>query len=144
MKNRTKATFFAILAAALYALNVPASKLLLLKVPPTMMAAFLYLGAGIGMCVWGVATGEHRKALSLTKKELPFTVGMIVLDIAAPILLMMGLQHTHAHTHAHAHDGVVHTHAHDHVHSHTHIHGQDEEAHSHSHPKLEDHDHSHA
>ena len=44
-----KPIFFAILAAALYALNSPFSKLLLQNVPPTMMAGFLYLGAGIGM-----------------------------------------------------------------------------------------------
>ena len=44
MKTRT-AIFFAILAAALYALNAPVSKLLLTSVPPSMMAALLYLGA---------------------------------------------------------------------------------------------------
>ena len=43
------ATGFAILAAALYAINVPLSKLLLEHVEPTMMAAFLYLGAGLGL-----------------------------------------------------------------------------------------------
>ena len=48
MKQRS-AIFFAILAAALYALNAPASKLLLQHVPPSMMAALLYLGAGLGM-----------------------------------------------------------------------------------------------
>ena len=38
---------WAVLAAALYALNSPVSKLLLESVTPTMMAAFLYLGAGL-------------------------------------------------------------------------------------------------
>ncbi len=37
--------FCAFPAAVLYALNAPVSKLLLKSVPPTMMAAFLYLGA---------------------------------------------------------------------------------------------------
>ena len=41
--------FFAILAAGLYAINVPISKLLLNYVEPTMMASYLYLGAGIGI-----------------------------------------------------------------------------------------------
>ena len=42
-----KAVFFAVLAAVLYALNAPLSKLLLQNVPPTVMAGLLYLGAGI-------------------------------------------------------------------------------------------------
>ncbi|MEG0806358.1 MAG: DMT family transporter, partial [Lachnospiraceae bacterium] len=33
---------------------------------------------------------------SLTKKELPYTIGMVVLDIAAPIFLMIGLSMTTA------------------------------------------------
>lgn len=48
MKTKKLATAFAILAAALYAINVPVSKILLTQVEPTMMAAFLYLGAGVG------------------------------------------------------------------------------------------------
>lgn len=92
MKTKNIATLFAILAAALYAVNIPLSKVLLQFVQPTMMAAFLYLGAGVGLFVYGAAIKE--KGEKLTKAELPYTVGMIVLDIAAPILLMLGLQHT--------------------------------------------------
>lgn len=40
---------FALLAAVFYALSSPFSKLLLVEVPPTIMAAFLYLGAGVGV-----------------------------------------------------------------------------------------------
>lgn len=89
----------AILAAAFYALNAPLSKLLLGEVSPTMMAAFLYLGAGLGTAVvqlieqkTGVATREQR----LTHGELPYTIGMVLLDIAAPIALMMGLNRSSA------------------------------------------------
>ena len=96
MKTKNIATAFAILAAALYAINVPFSKLLLAQVEPTMMAAFLYLGAGLGLFVYGLLTGEREKSEPLTKKELPYTIGMIVLDIAAPILLMLGLERTNA------------------------------------------------
>lgn len=32
----------------------------------------------------------------MTRRELPYTVGMVVLDIAAPIFLMLGLQRTTA------------------------------------------------
>ena len=92
MKTRNSATALAILAAALYAINIPLSKILLQNVAPTMMAAFLYLGAGLGLWLLGLLTGAKEKAEPLTKAELPYTLGMILLDIAAPILLMLGLQ----------------------------------------------------
>lgn len=94
MNTKNIATFFAILAAALYAINIPLSKVLLELVPPTMMAAFLYLGAGIGLFLYGKITKEQGE--KLTKSELPYTIGMIVLDIAAPILLMLGLKSTNS------------------------------------------------
>lgn len=97
-KQKT-ATFFAILAAALYALNSPVSKLLLGHIPPTTMAGFLYLGAGLGLLIVGIIqrkTGAAQNELPLTKAELPYTIGMVVLDIAAPIFLMFGLTMTSA------------------------------------------------
>lgn len=97
--NRRTATFFAILAAALYALNSPVSKLLLNKIPATMMAALLYLGAGGGLAVVGFIqkkVGIAQKELPLTKKELPYTIAMVILDIMAPIFLMIGLSKTTA------------------------------------------------
>ena len=94
MKTKNTATIFAILAAALYAINIPFSKLLLTQVKPTMMAAFLYLGAGLGLLFYSLLGGEKGKREPLTKAELPYTIWMIVLDIAAPILLMMGLERT--------------------------------------------------
>ena len=94
MKTKNVATVFVILAAALYAINIPLSKLLLQQVRPTMMAAFLYLGAGFGLLIYGLLSRDREKSEPLTRAELPYTIGMIVLDIAAPILLMLGLQHT--------------------------------------------------
>lgn len=100
MKNRqSTAITFAILAALLYAINSPVSKLLLAQVPATMMAALLYLGAGLGMFLVGRIqkhTGHAQSEQPLTRKELPFTLGMVVLDIAAPIFLMVGLSQTTA------------------------------------------------
>ena len=99
MKNKKLATVFAILAAALYAINIPLSKLLLTQVGSTMMAAFLYLGAGLGMlltCTIGDLTKTRKKKDRLTKKELPYTIAMVVLDILAPILLMIGITKTNA------------------------------------------------
>lgn len=95
MKQKGKASLLACLAALFYALNMPFSKLLLNQVEPTMMAAFLYLGAGTGMTVLYMLdrhnNGVHDR---LTKSDLPYTVAMIVLDIIAPILLMFGLAYT--------------------------------------------------
>ena len=98
MKNRT-AIFSAILAAALYALNAPVSKLLLQGVQPSMMAALLYLGAGLGMLAMGIirrAAGKPSAEQHLTRKDWPYTLGMIVLDVLAPIFLMIGITRTTA------------------------------------------------
>jgi len=90
------AVFRAVLAAALYALSTPVSKYLMAgQVGPKMMAALLYLGAGLGMALMGGVrrvTGRDREAARFGKKDLPYVIGMIVLDIAAPIFLMAGLQ----------------------------------------------------
>ena len=97
MKAKKRATLLAILAAALYAINVPLSKLLLQHVSPTMMAALLYLGAGLGLLLYSLlcrAAGKRVIQEPLTRKELPYTVAMVVLDIAAPILLMLGVART--------------------------------------------------
>lgn len=91
------AIFLAILSAVLYAISIPISKVLLKEVPPTMMAALLYLGASIGMATIDLfrhKTGKIKKEMRLTKKELPFTIGMVVVNIAAAIFLMMGLNMT--------------------------------------------------
>ncbi|MBR5519831.1 MAG: DMT family transporter [Clostridia bacterium] len=98
MKTK-KAILCALLAAVLYAIHSPLSKLLLAEVSATMMAAFLYLGAGLGLFAVGVVRricGRKEKEQPLTKRELPYTVGMILLDIAAPIFLMIGLSKTTA------------------------------------------------
>lgn len=90
--DNRRAIALALAAALFYALNVPCSKLLLGHVPPTFMAAFLYLGAGLGV---GVLYLFHRRAERpeerLSREALPYTVGMVVLDIIAPILLMTGV-----------------------------------------------------
>lgn len=90
-KNIT-AIGYALAAALFYAINVPCSKLLLEEVSPTFMAAFLYLGAGIG--VGAMYLFHYKKENTeerLNRKDLPYTLGMIVLDIIAPILLMVGV-----------------------------------------------------
>ncbi len=48
-KQNAAAIIYALAAAFFYALNVPCSKILLNNIAPTMMAACLYLGAGLGV-----------------------------------------------------------------------------------------------
>ncbi len=97
IREKTEPVLYALLAAAFYAINTPLSKLLLVHVAPTFMAAFLYLGAGLGV---GVMYLFHWKKESpaerLTRKDLPYTLGMIVLDILAPIFLMLGIARRNA------------------------------------------------
>ena len=100
LKN-TKSTgiFLAILAAALYALNSPFSKLLLEFMPSTLMAGFLYIGAGLGMGVIALIRRLNKTEQTeekITKADFPYTLAMILLDIAAPIFLLLGLSYTTA------------------------------------------------
>ena len=164
MKTKHRAILYALLAAALFAISIPLSKLLLHRIPPAMMAAFLYLGAGIGLFLYGLVSGERKKVEPLTKADLPYTVGMILLGerpgvqfyvglaIMAAAAVLMGKDtiavqhshmHTHVHSHPHCHGDLIHTHEHTHTHSHLHVHGEDEAAHGHSHEILEGHDHTH-
>jgi drug/metabolite transporter (DMT)-like permease len=96
MKKRVLAIIFAVLAALLYAINIPFSKLLLKDVQPTMMAAYLYLGAGLGIGVLSLfkkkATASEKEKFE--KKDFPFVFGMVILDIAAPIFLMFGVKNS--------------------------------------------------
>lgn len=93
MSANIKAIIYALAAALFYALNVPCSKLLLAEAAPTYMAAFLYLGAGAGMgLLYAFHWSKEDPGERLSRKDLPYTVGMVALDIAAPILLMLGVR----------------------------------------------------
>lgn len=90
--RKIRAIIYALLAAVFYAVNVPISKLLLVHVGETTMAALLYLGAGLGISIFSVFMRKDRKdSEKLSGNDLPYVIGMIVLDIAAPIFLMIGI-----------------------------------------------------
>jgi len=95
MNRRSKAVVYALLAAVLYGIQVPFSKMLEGKLETLFLAALLYLGAGFGMmAVWAVElrTAPRKSEASLAGKDIPFVILMILLDIAAPILLLTGLR----------------------------------------------------
>ena len=86
------AVILALLAAIFYAINTPFSKVLLNKIPPTFMASFLYLGAGIGVGIMYLFRSKNEdKYERLNKTDFPYTIGMTILDIAAPVFLMIGI-----------------------------------------------------
>lgn len=94
-----KGIFFAVLAAVLYAVNAPFSKIVLEQIPPILMAGFLYIGSALAMLMVGGARLLHGRIgleKKLEQKEWPYVLGMIVLDMAAPICLMIGLKSTTA------------------------------------------------
>lgn len=95
MNNQLIALFYAALAAVLYAINIPISKILLIDIHPILMASLLYFGAGVGIFSYSLIS-KREKQSKLTKREMPFTMAMIVLDIIAPILLMLGLKITNS------------------------------------------------
>jgi drug/metabolite transporter (DMT)-like permease len=94
MKNVTKAVILAVLAAILYGVSAPLAKLLLVEISPILLAAALYLGAGIGLLTLRLAR-FHRKTrvaeAALSRGDWPLVLVMVVLDVAAPILLMIAL-----------------------------------------------------
>ena len=132
MNKKIVAIFFAVLAAALYAVNIPFSKLLLEQIQPTMLASYLYLGAGIGIGVVFLITKKRSSHTGekITKKDLPFVLGMIILDMIAPILLI---------TVTHTHDGSTHTHTVEHEHEHEHILSDKRHHHRHGSDKINGH-----
>ncbi len=95
MNKNHKGIVLAILAAALYAISTPLSKMLLTDLPPTILAACLYLGAGVGMSLVSLVqsvAGKKQVESRLDKGDAPYVIGMIILDVAAPILLLFGLR----------------------------------------------------
>ncbi len=93
MKEKNLAVLYAVLAALFYAINTPVSKILLNNIPATFMASFLYLGAGFGVGIMYLFHWKKEKAEErLVKSDFPYTIGMITLDIAAPIFMMLGIK----------------------------------------------------
>ena len=91
----------ALLAALFFGASAPLSKLLLLDVPPVLMAAFLYLGSGIGISLVKLSqklTWNEREA-GVRRPDVKWLAGAIISGgILAPIVLMISLRNTPAAT----------------------------------------------
>ncbi|HEX6270813.1 MAG TPA: DMT family transporter [Anaerolineales bacterium] len=91
----------ALLAALFFGASAPISKLFLGDVPPVMMAAFLYLGSGIGISLVKLSQSIslHQTEAGIKAPDVKWLAGAIISGgIAAPIVLMISLQHTPAST----------------------------------------------
>ena len=73
MKGKnTRPVTYAILAAILYALSTPISKILMTQIPPSLLAGLLYLGAGFGMLPISLVKKSGSAFRKIDKKDLPY------------------------------------------------------------------------
>lgn len=95
--------FYALMAAILFASSTPLSKILIGDIDPIPMAAFLYLGSGIGAFllrgILKIKDPAKTREAKLTKPDIPWLAGAILFGgVLAPIVLLFGLQITPAST----------------------------------------------
>jgi drug/metabolite transporter (DMT)-like permease len=88
----------ALLAAVLFGLSAPIAKILVGSVSPQALAGLLYIGSGIGLTILALfRSGSARASAGLRASDIPFLTAAIAFGgIAAPVLLMFGLQRTPA------------------------------------------------
>jgi drug/metabolite transporter (DMT)-like permease len=101
MRANARFILQALLAALFFGASAPLSKLLLIDVPPVLMAAFLYLGSGTGISfvkLYQRLTRSQNEA-GIRPPDVKWLAGAIVAGgILAPIVLMVSLQNTPAST----------------------------------------------
>ncbi|MEK0082540.1 EamA family transporter [Benzoatithermus flavus] len=90
----------ALASALLFGASTPAAKLLLGAVDPWLLAAFLYLGAGLGLLMLQTGRrlgGAEPAEAPLRRADLPWLAAMVAVGgIAGPVLLMLGLTRSEA------------------------------------------------
>jgi drug/metabolite transporter (DMT)-like permease len=94
----------ALASALLFGASTPLAKVLVAEVPPVALAGLLYLGAGVGLLVLRAVRGRFagaagRQEAPLERSDWTWLAGAILAGgVIAPVLLMLGLQHTQAST----------------------------------------------
>ena len=90
-------TTAAFLAALLFGVSTPAAKALLANADPVMLAAILYLGAGLGLTATRVVLPAGRGETPLRRSDLPLMLAVALAGaVVAPVLLLVGLRHVSA------------------------------------------------
>lgn len=93
----------ALLAAFLFGLSTPFAKQLLGEVEPLLLAGILYLGSGLGLYAWrlasrGLSPGSERRS-GFSGEQWRWLIGAIAVGgVLAPVLLLYGLRATPAAT----------------------------------------------
>ena len=103
MQVKKSPIFHVLTAAILFGASAPLAKLLLGEIQPVVLAAFLYLGSGIGLFIYKIIRHilgkESKKEARLQRKDFPWLFGSVLSGgVAAPIVLMFSLKHTPAST----------------------------------------------
>jgi drug/metabolite transporter (DMT)-like permease len=103
MRPKSYAALQALLAAVLFGASAPLSKLLLGEVRPVPLAAFLYLGSGMGAFLMLLFQGLRNRGQAveahLSRGDIPWLGGALLAGgIGAPIILLLGLERTPAST----------------------------------------------
>ena len=103
-KKHLSAAVLVLIAAALFGASAPLSKLLLGSFDAITLAAFLYLGSGLGAGVLFMLK-RGRRTIGTTRgsqdhtTDVPWLVGAVAAGgVIAPILMMLGLSQTPAST----------------------------------------------
>ena len=104
MKQRSYISILQVLLAAiLFGASAPLSKVMLREIEPIPLAAFLYLGSGIGSWIMFAIqrSGIHGRVAEahLSRADLPWLAGAVLAGgVGAPIMLLLGLNRTPAST----------------------------------------------
>jgi drug/metabolite transporter (DMT)-like permease len=96
-------SLLALVAAILFGISAPLSKLLLGEIDPVILAALLYLGSGLGLLIYKALNHFVKSSKSieagLIRTDLPWLVGATLAGgVIAPIILLYGLDATPAAT----------------------------------------------
>jgi drug/metabolite transporter (DMT)-like permease len=97
-KNTIPPIVQAILAAILFGASAPISKIFLGEIEPIPLAAFLYLGSGLGLFVFHLLQRKKTKVdieAPIQRSDLVWLAGAILAGgVIAPIILLFGLRYT--------------------------------------------------
>jgi drug/metabolite transporter (DMT)-like permease len=89
--QQTRGAFCGLIAAALFGLSAPVSKLLLEGIAPVLLAGLLYLGAAAGLWLHRAVVPRTSEA-GLRRTDIPQLAAVVLAGgVAGPVLMLFGL-----------------------------------------------------